>query len=239
MPILKNVRRELFCQEMIKPGMEQMTAYKTAGYAGGPASAAQVAQQQEVIDRIAELRQIASVVVATESGITINRVVSELAKVAFAGIDDFMTVGADGQPIHDFSNMTPEKWAAIQEITVESSVVPSGEDDGLGNAVRATVRKIKTKQHPKLQALEMIGKHLGMFPQAGATITNNNTLNVLQVQADERNALASFIAGVQARSPRDSGPEGDQRVAGQPDAGDAPRASLELAVSSPAKAAST
>ena len=54
MPILKNARHELFCQNMAK-GMSQQDAYKKAGYRGGRNDACNLGTKPHIKERLAEL----------------------------------------------------------------------------------------------------------------------------------------------------------------------------------------
>ena len=69
---------------------------------------------------------------------------------------DYMRVGADGDPVLDFSKLTRDQAAVLTEVTVEDYV------DGRGEDARQ-VRRVKFKLASKLVALELLGKHLGLF----------------------------------------------------------------------------
>lgn len=81
------------------------------------------------------------------TGITQDRVLQELAKVAFANITD--VVDEDGR-IRD--DAKPDDTAAIEYIHAKMS------DSVQGQSVEREV-----KMASKLKALELLGKHLGMF----------------------------------------------------------------------------
>jgi phage terminase small subunit len=87
--------------------------------------------------------------------------VTELAKIAFANMADYMTVGPDGNPVFDFSMLTPDQAAALVEVTVDGNV------KGRGKGARP-VRKVRFKLADKRAALVDLGKHLGMFKGDGA-----------------------------------------------------------------------
>ena len=104
--------------------------------------------QREIQKRIAKL--------TTKADVTVERVLSELMKVGFANLQDYIRITADGDPYIDLSAMTEYQAAALQEITVEDF------KDGRGDNAR-DVRKVKVKMLDKLSALEKLGKYLGMF----------------------------------------------------------------------------
>jgi phage terminase small subunit len=94
--------------------------------------------------------------IAAKLEITQERVIAELAKIGFANMLDYVTIGSDGDPFVDLSGMSRDQAAAVSEITVEDF------KDGRGEDAR-DVRKVKFKLHDKKGALIDLGKHLGMF----------------------------------------------------------------------------
>lgn len=90
--------------------------------------------------------------------ITADLVLTELAKLGFANMQDYMRAGPDGDPYLDFSELTRDQAAALVEVTVEDF------KDGRGEDARA-VRRVKFKLADKRAALVDIGKHLGMFKE--------------------------------------------------------------------------
>ena len=92
---------------------------------------------------------------AKRTEITQDRVLKEIAKLAFANMLDYMTVTDDGTAYVDLSEMTRDQAAAIQELNVETYIEP-------GKRGKA-VKKIKFKLADKKGNLEMCCRHLGMF----------------------------------------------------------------------------
>lgn len=89
-----------------------------------------------------------------ETGITAKRVLEELAKLGFASIEKYVDTSL-GKPHIDFSALTADQLAAVAQIETEEVDVGDG----------PTILKAKFKLHDKLRALELIGKHLGMFKE--------------------------------------------------------------------------
>lgn len=90
--------------------------------------------------------------------VSYDRVVEEIAKVAFASIADFAEITEDGGFILNERTMalaTPEELAALGEVTVETYMEGHGDD-------AEEVKRVKIKPWNKLQALEMIMKHAGL-----------------------------------------------------------------------------
>lgn len=95
-------------------------------------------------------------------GVTVEKIVAELAKLGFSNMQDYMKVGPDGQPRLHFGDLTRDQAAALNEVTVEEVVTSVGEDEE-GNPKFAPVRKVKFKLADKRASLVDLGKHLGMF----------------------------------------------------------------------------
>lgn len=92
---------------------------------------------------------------AVRTQVTSDKVLAELAKLGYSNMEDYVTIGNDGLPTVDLSNMTREQMAAISEVTVETRKEP-GENGG-------TIEKVKFKLENKGQNLERLGRHLKLF----------------------------------------------------------------------------
>jgi phage terminase small subunit len=84
--------------------------------------------------------------------ITADRILQELAAIAFANIGDYVRIDAEGLPQTDFSKITRRQFAAIGEITQED--IETGQRTG---------RRVKFKLLDKKGALVDLGKHVGLF----------------------------------------------------------------------------
>lgn len=87
---------------------------------------------------------------------TADDIAREIHKLGFANMADYMKAGEDGDPYLDFSSLTREQAAALQEVTVESYM------QGGGEAARE-VRRVKFKLADKRASLVDLGKLLGFF----------------------------------------------------------------------------
>jgi phage terminase small subunit len=85
--------------------------------------------------------------------VTAERIVAELASVAFANQADY--TGKDNE-ILDLSGLSRDKTAAISEITVDTT-------GGSGDGERKAVLRTRIKRADKVKALELLGRHLEMF----------------------------------------------------------------------------
>jgi phage terminase small subunit len=98
---------------------------------------------------------------------------------------DYMRVGPDGCPRLDYSTLTRDQAAALQEVTVDEYVVPDPDGpDEAGKRSCLPVRKVKFKLADKRAALVDLGKHLGMFVERQEHSVSI-TLEALVMQAVE------------------------------------------------------
>lgn len=89
--------------------------------------------------------------------VTTERIVRELAKLAFTGMSKFARKTDDGQLYFDFSTATDDELDAIVELTVDEYQEGKASDDTQRN-----VKKVKFKLDRK-GALELLGRHHKMF----------------------------------------------------------------------------
>jgi phage terminase small subunit len=133
---------------------------------------------------------------AEKTGITAERVLSELALIGFANMLDYVQPREDGLVYLDMSALTREQAAAIQEVTVDQYIEPTGNGDE-----KRSVNKVKFKLSDKRAALVEIGKHLGMFKDrvevtgkdGGAIKTEGeSTLDLSKATLAQLQAIASL-----------------------------------------------
>lgn len=131
-------------QAAIRAGYSEHTAY-AMGYENlrKPEIAAAIQEAQERRSQRTEITQ--------------DEVLKELAKLGFANMLDYIAVQEDGTAYVDLSKLTRDQAAAVQEVTVDTYVEGRGDD-------KVPVKRIRFKLADKRGSLELIGKHLGMFP---------------------------------------------------------------------------
>jgi phage terminase small subunit len=125
-----------------------------AGYSGDTAYSIghELLKKPEIVNAIGEAQARRS----ERTEITQDQVLQELALVAFADMGKYVTITDDGTVEVDFSHL-PEGG-----LRVVSELVQDEYADGRGEGARQ-VKRTKLKLHNKLGALELVGKHLGMF----------------------------------------------------------------------------
>ena len=96
---------------------------------------------------------------AKRTEITQDKVIAELAKIAFGDLRDVMTWTAGGIALKSSAELTQEQAASISEISETQSEKSSS---------------MRVKRHDKLKALELVGRHLGMFTDNVKVNVNNS-----------------------------------------------------------------
>jgi phage terminase small subunit len=160
MPILRNPRHEAFAQALVS-GMSLGQANVAAGYRNGNRKAAWITRQNpKIAARIVELTEekLAAERLARERAqvkfdLSAERILGELARIALANMQDYVTIGPDGETrFIDPAHLSRDQAAALQEMSIEEFT-----DRG------KTKRRVRYKLADKRAALVDLGKHLGLF----------------------------------------------------------------------------
>lgn len=180
-----NAMQEQFCQLYTKYWVAKRAA-KEAGYSERSCETIGYALTQNplVKARIKELTDHSM----KEIGISRERVLSELSKIAFVDIGD--AYGENGQ-ILSMRDMPEDVRRAIGKVKVYEEFSGYGEDRTLIGFTK------EVEFSPKKAALDSIGKHLGLFPDRlehsgrdGSPIEHADVTNMTDEQKDARiNAL--------------------------------------------------
>ncbi len=145
MPVLKNPRHERFAQHFAT-GKTLEAAYEAAGYRPNKSHAYKLRWKPQVAERIEEIQ----IKAAEKAGVTVERIVFELAKIAFANAGDYFVWGPNGVTINPSEDLTEDQRSVIAEVSETRS---------------ETGGSIKLKLSDKQSALEKLGRHLGMFKE--------------------------------------------------------------------------
>lgn len=162
MPVLKNPKHELFAQEVAK-GTTLEIAYERAGYAPSRKNAQRLRSNEGVSRRIEEILSLA----AERTGVTIERIAGELAKIGFSDIRK--AVRWHSSRITEEDNPDGGDILVIKNIVTNTvEVIGSDEiDDDTAAAISEISQNekggLKIKLHDKRAALVDLGKYLGMF----------------------------------------------------------------------------
>lgn len=101
-----------------------------------------LAANGEVQARVSDLCAAA----AAKNEVTVERVVRELAKVAFGDLRSVVEWGPDGVSAVDSNGITDDDAAAVAEVSQAQ-------------------HGMKIKRYDKVKALELLGKHVGAFKE--------------------------------------------------------------------------
>lgn len=143
-----------FVRELLLNPNNATRAAIRAGYApkSADSAAAQVKARPEVKAHLDFYRAQDS----ERFNVTRQRIIEELAAVAFTNPTNFVRLNEHGEPDRvDFSELSPAEWASVAEFTVEDFKEGRGED-------ARDVRRVKYKHHPKLEAIKQLVTLLGL-----------------------------------------------------------------------------
>ena len=124
--------------------------------------------------------------------ITQDRVLQEIAKLAFSRYSNYIRIDGDGHPVIDLSGCTPDDLDALVETSTETVWEKSGED-------LRPIRKVKIKVADKGKYLELLGKHLGIVTEK---VEHSGSIDTSGLTDEERAARIAAILerGRQART---------------------------------------
>lgn len=157
MPGLLNARQERFAQAMAL-GHSPSAAYRLAGYSAHSSFASKLAKSEAVRERVRELLDSA----AERVGVSSERVLRELSRIAFADIRDLVEWRDEETGLDEDG---------------EQKILPAGvwlkRSDAIADDIAAAIAEVvptshgpRVKLHDKRAALIDLGKHLGIFETA-------------------------------------------------------------------------
>ena len=156
------LKMEKFAQAYAVNGGNASAAYRTAYDAENMqpetihVRACEMLKHGKVAVRLDQLRADA----LRRHQVTVDRVVAEYSKLAFANMTDYMRVNADGLAEVDLSKLNGDQAAAITEIRADRVRTIGGGEDG---EPKAYVERVTFKLADKRSALDSLSKCLGMF----------------------------------------------------------------------------
>jgi phage terminase small subunit len=127
-------------------------------------------------------------------GVDADDILAEINKLAYANMLDYIAI-QDGDAYVDFSALTREQAAAIQEITSETYREETGKTGADGQPEKRVVKRTKFKLFDKRGSLELLGRHKKLFTDK--VDLNANLNGSLKLDPSER---AERIAGLLARA---------------------------------------
>lgn len=150
-------RADRFVEEYLKD-LNGTRAATVAGYS--PRSAAQAATQLLKNPNVQAKLMVARRRIANKAELTVEMIVAELRKSGFSNLGDYYLVAENGEVVINQATMQdPDATAALAEISIEQDVLVSKKGRKLVSG------KIKIKPYNKHDALDKLGRHLGMWPR--------------------------------------------------------------------------
>ena len=192
MPVLKNPKYEIFAQEVAK-GVAIDEAYQAAGYSKHAQNAARLMKNESVRSRIDEIMSFAAQIATVE----VAQVLDELAKIAFSDVRKAVKWGA--------GIVVPDEGGKMQVVNGVSLIASHEIDDRTAAAISEISQTasggLKIKFHDKKGALELIGKHLGMFIERHA----NLNFDLESLPDNQRRSAIAWLTGQLAELEQDNG----------------------------------
>lgn len=186
-------KQQRFCEEYIVD-LNATQAALRAGYAAksinniGPANLLKVGIREE-IQRLKAER-------SDRLQIEADSVVKELSKVAFSNIQDYINVNEEGEVLLlSFEAIEREKLAAIESIKINTT---SNKD---GSREYTTTQ---FKLHSKLNALEQLGRHLGIYDKDNAQKQPEMTKFIIWLKEIDGSGIRCPIEQIRGQSNRPS-----------------------------------
>lgn len=97
---------------------------------------------------------------AKKNEITQEKIVAELAKIAFSNQSRLVSWGPNGVALYPSDTLAEEDTAAVSEVS---------------ETLTAQGSTYKIKSYDKVKALEILGKHVGLFREQN---TNQSEINI-------------------------------------------------------------
>lgn len=134
-----------FCQEYLLD-LNATQAAVRAGYSADTANeqGSRLLANASVRDEVQRLQEIR----AQRTSISADRVLRELAKIAFANPSDVISWGPDGVRLKESDGLDPDVLPAVAEVSETQS---------------EKSHTLRVKMHDKVGALTQLGRHLGLF----------------------------------------------------------------------------
>ena len=155
--MLISEKQQLFCQEYLIDLNATQAAIR-AGYNSRSANknAARLMVNDGIRDEISRLQEQRS----KATGIAAEHVIRELAFIAFANIRSLFNADGTMIPVHELDEASARSIAAIDVVN---------EHINTDNGTTTKRFKLKVRLNDKVRALELLGRHLGMFNGPNST----------------------------------------------------------------------
>ena len=168
---MKLYKWQLFCKEMLVDNNATQAYYRAGFKAKNDNVAAVSAHRLLTNPKIAEYLQRLRDERAKRTEVTADKVIKELAKVAFFNPKIFYR---DDGSVKEIKDIPDDAAACIAGLETFDEY----EGTGANRVYTGTTKKIKLVD--KMRALEMLGKHLGMFTDKVEVTVQNSLADLLK-----------------------------------------------------------
>lgn len=184
------IKQEKYAQGLFT-GLTQREAYKQSYNAKGMTDksidekACELANSVKVTERLNELTNE----LKERNMVTVEKVLSELAKIGFANGSDFSKVVEKTytEPVFDSEGNKVDEIEKTYK-TVEIMLTDELDKDKLPAiaGIKHTKDGIEIKTNDKVKALELMGRHLGMFTDKVEAVNTNLNQDITNLTPEER-----------------------------------------------------
>lgn len=193
-----SVREQSFVAEYLRNGGNATQAAKAAGYSARTA----YSQGGRLLKRVEVRRALEAAKgrVAKRAELSREKVLRELAAIGFSRMDEFTAWGPDGVQFKPSGELSKRARRAVAEV-----VEVRGEKGG----------SLRFKLHDKVQALQLLGRELGMFAERHIVALEKDRralIAALRAEAPEevvQRVLQRLARGEQAAPMLPAGPAGE------------------------------
>ena len=182
-------------------------AARDVGYAAKSASVegSRLLANPEVQAEITRQRAI----LMEQSNVTPEKIVAELAVIAFSDLGDYIRIHQDGTPSIELGNMPPGATRAIASLNTDATRTATGRQ----------MAKIRIKLHDKQAALVSLAKIFGLLtgdsPGVSLVVNGAESVELATLSTAELRRGVELLALSEGENPRISAPNeaisGDQK----------------------------
>jgi phage terminase small subunit len=167
-------KRALFVAAFIQPGKTLTDAAREAGYMPGSSDATikRFAKRLAKEPKVAAMIQRSLEVAMRRRGVTLDRMLDHIAKIAYANMGDYGELLFSDDPERVLAELPPDLATAIEAFEVEREPDRIEQDaKGKSTVVRGK-KRVKLKLRSNLEAARMLATHWGMRTGRTLAIVN-------------------------------------------------------------------
>ena len=167
-------RMERYCQRFIECGVP-ITAARQAGYKNPAVRIVQLMKNPKILARIEELRQDRN----ARNGVTDDRIIRELARIAFVNHQDIIAASARCKDVTEFfKSLSRDDAAAVDYAYMEE---PETNNTGRGRPRKKNTPRIRYHLHAKGAALTTLAKIQGLLVKKVSVSDDTPTVGTIRV----------------------------------------------------------